>query len=93
MSRVVMDEDRCKGCGLCTMACPYGLVRIADRFNPKGYCPAEWVDPKAICTGCANCAIMCPDLAITVFRTPRREGTGPSQPTRTRPTAARQEAE
>jgi 2-oxoglutarate ferredoxin oxidoreductase subunit delta len=68
MSRIVIDQIRCKGCGLCTLACPYELVRMAEQFNPKGYRPAEWVDPGGQCTGCANCATMCPDVAITVYR-------------------------
>jgi len=72
MSRIVIDEDRCKGCGLCTQACPHNLVRISNRFNAKGYRPAELVDPEGRCVGCANCATMCPDVAIVVYRT-RRE--------------------
>ena len=73
MSRIVIDEERCKGCALCTIACPYDLVRIAERFSAKGYRPAEYVDPGAQCTGCANCATMCPDIAITVYRSPKRQ--------------------
>jgi 2-oxoglutarate ferredoxin oxidoreductase subunit delta len=72
MSRIVIDEERCKGCALCTVACPYGLVRLAKRFGSKGYRPAEYVDPGSQCTGCANCATMCPDAAITVYRRVRR---------------------
>jgi 2-oxoglutarate ferredoxin oxidoreductase subunit delta len=83
MSRIEIDESRCKGCGLCTTACPFDLIRIADRFNAKGYRPAEYVGYSPAenvgpnesphgrpCTGCANCASMCPDVAITVYRTP-----------------------
>jgi 2-oxoglutarate ferredoxin oxidoreductase subunit delta len=79
MSRIVIDENRCKGCGLCTTACPFDLIHIADRFNTKGYQPAEFTEgcPQSQespgqarqCTGCANCASMCPDVAITVYRT------------------------
>jgi 2-oxoglutarate ferredoxin oxidoreductase subunit delta len=73
MSRIVIVEDRCKGCGLCTLACPYDLVRIAEHFNAKGYRPAELADPDGRCVGCANCAMMCPDVAIIVYRTLGRE--------------------
>lgn len=72
MSRIVIDQDRCKGCGLCTLACPYNLVRISERFNAKGYRPAEQVDPGNACIGCTDCAMMCPDIAIIVYRAPRQ---------------------
>ena len=69
MSRIVIDEGRCKGCALCTHVCPHNLVHIAERFNAKGYQPVEFIDPKGKCTACTNCATICPDLAITVYRT------------------------
>lgn len=72
MSRIVIDEARCKGCGLCTQVCPYDLVHIAAYFNARGYRPAALDDPDARCTGCANCATMCPDVAITVYRGSRQ---------------------
>ena len=68
MSRIIIDESRCKGCGLCTSVCPYELVRISDRFSEKGYRPAEFVDDDRQCIACAHCAMMCPDVAITVYR-------------------------
>lgn len=76
MSRIVIDQDRCKGCGLCTTACPHGLVQISNRFNTKGYRPAALIDPEEQCVGCANCATMCPDMAIVVYRTRARRGNG-----------------
>ena len=72
MSRIVIEQDRCKGCGLCTQVCPYDLVHIAQYFNVKGYRPAEQVDPDGKCTGCSNCAMMCPDVAIRVYRTSKK---------------------
>jgi 2-oxoglutarate ferredoxin oxidoreductase subunit delta len=69
MSRITIDVDRCKGCGLCTIPCPYHLVLISEQFNAKGYRPAAFIDPEDQCIGCANCAVMCPDAAIVVYRT------------------------
>lgn len=65
---IVIDEDRCKGCELCTAVCPFDLVHIANHFNVKGYLPSTLVDPGGKCTGCTLCARMCPDVAITVYR-------------------------
>ncbi|NIV37547.1 MAG: 4Fe-4S dicluster domain-containing protein [Anaerolineae bacterium] len=74
MSHIVINEDRCKGCELCTTACPQGdLVQMADYFNVKGYRPSIFVDPENRCTGCTLCAMMCPDMVITVYRTPRKK--------------------
>jgi 2-oxoglutarate ferredoxin oxidoreductase subunit delta len=67
--RIVVNEDLCKGCGLCTTVCPKDLIHMAmDRFTSKGYHPAELVDPGGECTGCAICSVICPDAAITVYR-------------------------
>ena len=67
MAKVVFDEERCKGCGLCALQCPKKIVRLSERINAKGYHPAECSDPAA-CIGCAFCARMCPDAVITVER-------------------------
>lgn len=65
---ILIDENRCKGCELCTTVCPFDLVHIAKHFNAKGYRPSTLVDPEGKCTGCTLCARMCPDVAITVYR-------------------------
>lgn len=65
---ILIDEDRCKGCELCTTVCPFNLVHIANHFNAKGYRPSTLADPQGKCTGCTLCARMCPDVAIIVYR-------------------------
>ncbi|WP_147819534.1 4Fe-4S binding protein [Salidesulfovibrio onnuriiensis] len=75
MSRIVIQEDRCKGCLLCTTVCPAQIIVQSDRFNQSGYKVAEV--PAADmekCTGCTSCALICPDLAIKVYRTPKKKG-------------------
>ena len=75
-AKITVNEDFCKGCGLCVETCPFHLIRIANRISPKGYYPAECVDPEGKCTGCALCATMCPDVAIEVFRAKKKPAGG-----------------
>lgn len=69
---VLIEEGRCKGCGLCVIFCPEDVLAMADdRFNVKGYRPVTCTEPAA-CTGCGVCALVCPDIAFTVFREPKK---------------------
>jgi len=66
--KVVFNESYCKGCGLCVKACPLKIIEMdKNRINSKGYHPAHIIEPEK-CTGCASCAIICPDVVITVYR-------------------------
>ena len=68
MARVIINEETCKGCGLCVDACPRGVLAInTERINQKGYNPVHAAKPED-CTGCTSCAIMCPDTSIEVER-------------------------
>lgn len=64
---IIVDAERCKGCGLCTAHCPQNVVELGQKVNSKGYHYAEMFRPDD-CTGCTNCAIICPDGAIKVYR-------------------------
>lgn len=66
MPKVTINEELCKGCGLCIGACPKKLVALQeDKLNLKGFHPAGVADQTA-CIACAFCAEMCPDCVITV---------------------------
>ena len=66
MPKVTFNTDKCKGCGLCVIACPKNILIIAkDKINAKGHSPAEMTD-ESKCIGCAFCATMCPDCIIKV---------------------------
>ena len=66
-----VDEDECKGCGLCVEACPPKVISLSVRFNHYGYRTATY--SGAGCTGCGICFMACPEPgAITVLRALRR---------------------
>ncbi len=64
---LIIDKERCKGCGVCTTACPFTVLSLSSEVNGKGYPFAIMVKADQ-CTGCASCAIICPDNCITVYR-------------------------
>ena len=67
MPKPVFNEERCKGCELCTIVCPKKIISISDRFNSKGYRPSTCTDPDK-CIGCAHCAKTCPDIVIEIHK-------------------------
>ena len=63
---VVIDIEKCKGCELCIIACQEETLALAGTINQKGYHFAVKINNN--CNGCVNCALVCPDAVITVYR-------------------------
>jgi len=53
-----LDEQKCIGCGLCSVVCPHGVLEVADR-------KARIIDRDA-CIECGACAGNCPVEALRV---------------------------
>jgi 2-oxoglutarate ferredoxin oxidoreductase subunit delta len=64
--KIIIDIQRCKGCGLCVTVCPKNSIVISTQSNKTGYFPAQ--TSNADCTGCCLCAIICPEAIIEVYR-------------------------
>ena len=65
---IVVNEERCKGCSLCVVACPKDVIALTDRkVNVNGYPFAIAARPDE-CIGCTACGIVCPDGCIPVYR-------------------------
>jgi len=48
-------------------ACPQSVLALdMENLTPKGYHPVYLT--KDGCTGCAICALVCPEAALTVYR-------------------------
>ena len=69
--KIVINPELCKGCYLCIAVCMNQVIGTSGTLNQKGYYPAEFLgqsqDGKT-CQACIQCGIICPDLAIEVFR-------------------------
>ena len=62
-----VDDEECKGCGLCIEACPPKVISMSERLNHYGYKTVLYAG--AGCTGCGICFMVCPEPgAITVYR-------------------------
>jgi len=66
--KVEIDIQKCKGCELCTVACKKESLSLSDTIN-------------IACNACMDCALVCPDAVITVYklhRDKKREDITPS---------------
>ena len=53
---VVVNQDRCIGCGLCSLACPFGHMQHDDHNGIAVKCD--------LCGGQPACAAFCPTRAL-----------------------------
>ena len=68
-ARFVLDEEKCNGCGRCVASCPVQLL-VADEKRAQSN---ERYDVFR-CLTCENCAVACPEGAITIeddYRVPK----------------------
>ena len=68
MKSVRVIKRYCKGCGLCVAFCRRGALKMSDDVGASGFQEVEIADPDR-CTGCAQCALMCPEAAVEIVIT------------------------
>jgi len=65
-SRLLINKDRCKGCGYCVEFCPKEVLKVGNQLSSKGYALVE-VANENNCLGCGLCEALCPEFAIQVL--------------------------
>ncbi len=62
---VFVNQEFCKGCGICVHFCPRQAICLSGEFNSKGVNVPVPADMEK-CTGCRTCELYCPDFAIAI---------------------------
>lgn len=63
--RIHINEDLCKGCGICISLCPNKVISKSEELSSRGvFLPVITSGDK--CTACCVCEEHCPDLAIFI---------------------------
>ena len=58
MANIVVDHDKCDGCGECVSVCPNDVFELNDEGKSE---PVHAED----CDACCSCVESCPNEAIT----------------------------
>ncbi len=72
--KIVVDKEKCTGCGLCTRVCPQKVLEVKDRLCHTRHEPhcdtCGIVQDKDIgrCMGCFGCEDECPEGAIRLIK-------------------------
>lgn len=73
---IFIDEEFCKGCGICSELCPTGVLDVSTTLNAKGYYPPV-VKKEQECHGCRLCELLCPEFAIFIVNEWQNEQASP----------------
>ncbi len=73
---IVIDEQRCQGCGYCVQFCPLNCLEISkDKISQRGHYQPVVIKAEQ-CNACGACVWMCPHWAIEVYSYPEDKGKG-----------------
>jgi NAD-dependent dihydropyrimidine dehydrogenase PreA subunit len=59
MVKIVVDNDKCTGCGTCADTCPVGVFEMKDEKSVAA--------KTEECLVCRACEVQCPETAIQVI--------------------------
>jgi len=66
MPKITINKDKCKGCMLCIGVCPKNSIKPSKNLNKKGVKSAVYTGKD--CIACMQCALICPDVCIEVYK-------------------------
>jgi len=58
VTTLVLDEEKCVGCGMCLNVCPHAVLNMNGRH--------AYIQSRDSCMECGACARNCPSAAISV---------------------------
>jgi len=62
MAKILVDQDLCNRCGICSEVCPMTIIEPAYENNPP-----RVLDEKAgMCIACGHCEVCCPANALVL---------------------------
>ncbi|MCP4611146.1 MAG: FAD-binding protein, partial [Planctomycetes bacterium] len=61
--KIIVDEDKCKGCKICVKVCPQMILEVVAKKMR--------VNDEARCMGCFGCEDECPEGAVRMLRAPQ----------------------
>lgn len=70
---IEIAADLCKGCCLCTVACPPAVLVQSRSLNRQGYYAISYTGKG--CTGCGICFYVCPEPGAITVRINKEEKT------------------
>ncbi len=66
---IQVNVDRCTGCTLCEVDCPYRAITMVDRDDDSKFKQIAEIDPN-LCVACGVCIGSCDPLALTLGTQP-----------------------
>lgn len=69
MSHIIVDQDHCKGCGICIKMCSSGVISLADESN----LPQVQDENTSRCLYCGHCEAFCPSQALILNLSPEEK--------------------
>lgn len=64
MGKMILHQERCKGCYYCVTSCPKKALTVSSKQNAKGYSYVEVDEEK--CVACGTCFDVCPDFVYEI---------------------------